>query len=220
MSEPDAQTARAINARERANGHAIRVDFHEPAGPWSAGPVRSAHDAIRYLLEYIGENPDREDLQETPARILNAFVETFRGYKEQEALKWFESRATEMVVVRDIEFWSNCEHHWLPFWGLADVAYFPNGHVVGVSKVPRLVTNLAARLTIQENLTEQICAALTVDGKTFGAAVTIRAHHACMRSRGVRQTTAWMETNAVSGRFQADPSAQSTFMQGVRTHGC
>jgi len=117
-------------------------------------------------------------------------------------------------MVRNIYFASTCEHHMLPFFGIADVAYIPDGWVIGVSKIPRLVDNLSRRLTIQENLTNLICERLTCD-RTKGAAVSLRSKHACMGCRGIRQSQVWMVTNAVSGKFEDDPTTRMEFLGGV-----
>lgn len=196
------------------------------ADSWPLGPVRGVHDALRYIISYIGDDPDREDLLETPGRVVAAYAQIFSGYREQESpLKWFKSAAQEMVIERDIDFWSTCEHHMLPFWGVVDVAYIPHGFVLGVSKIARLVEWKARRLQIQENLAHEICQELTQayspddEPRTYGAAVSIRARHACMMSRGVEQSHSWLETNALSGLFKTDPSTRSEFMQGIRRNG-
>jgi len=171
-------------------------------------------DAIRTIIRYIGDDPNREDLIDTPDRVIRAWAEMFSGYHETEPLKWFKSKAREMVMVRNAYFASTCEHHMLPFVGVADVAYIPNGWVIGVSKIPRLVDHLSRRLTIQENLTDDICRALTCD-KTLGAAVSLRSRHSCMGCRGIRQAQVWMVTNAVSGKFEEDPTTRMEFLGGV-----
>lgn len=173
-------------------------------------------DAIRLVISTIGDDPTREDLLETPDRVIQSWTEIFSGYTEDDAsmLKWFKSDAQEMVIVRDIDFWSTCEHHMLPFWGQADVAYIPNGSVIGVSKIPRLVNHKARRLQIQERLTTEIGRAL--QDRTLGVAVSIRAHHACMMARGVKQHHSRLVTNFISGKFETDPAARTEFMQGVR----
>ena len=178
-----------------------------------------AQEMVRNLIRYIGDDPDRAGMEETPARGVNSWGELFGGYcrSGSDVLKWFEDDTSEMVIVRDIEFFSTCEHHMLPFFGTADVGYIPNGAVVGLSKIARLVDVYARRFQIQERLAREIAEALAVeDGRAtapLGVAVQIRASHLCMQARGVRQLSAKMETNFLTGVFLLEDSARAEFLR-------
>lgn len=198
----------------------LAPDAHELDGwlafPWegtneAAGP----EDAIVRLLEYVGENPEREGLLDTPARVLRAFGEMTEGYGVDvgELLSHtFGDRCDEMVVVRAIEFTSLCEHHLLPFVGTATVAYVPGERVVGLSKVARLVDAYARRLQVQERLTVQIASAIEEHLAPLGVGVVVEAHHSCMGCRGVRKPGARMVTSAMLGVFRTKPEARSEFL--------
>ncbi|HEY9723865.1 MAG TPA: GTP cyclohydrolase I FolE [Oscillatoriaceae cyanobacterium] len=166
-----------------------------------------AHEALRTLLYHIGEDPDREGLVDTPARILKSWGELFVGYRQDASdilATTFEEVAgyQEMVLLRDLPFHSFCEHHWLPFEGIAHVAYLPGNRVVGLSKLARLVDCFARRLQIQERLTQEVAQALMQHLEPRGAAVMIRAAHGCMSCRGVRKEGASMVTSAYEGEFR------------------
>lgn len=169
-----------------------------------------ARDAIVTLLEYIGEDPTREGLVETPARVLRAWLEMTAGYAQDPAAILatdFEEPTGCLVVERDLAFSTMCEHHLLPFSGTATIAYLPRERVVGLSKLARLVECFALRLQIQERLTRQIAEALMVHLKPRGVGVTLKAEHACLGSRGVRQRGATTETTVLLGDLAANPSA-------------
>ena len=182
--------------------------------PWEADPSDDIQDHIRRILQYIGEDPAREDLLETPARMVSSWAEIFAGYGYDMDLKWFHSNTTGLVVLRNIDVFSMCEHHFLPFIGQADVGYVPNGRVVGVSKLARLVNAKARRLQIQERLTHEIGEALT-EGGVQGAAVLIRSQHMCVSMRGVRQGDATMTTSYYSGVLEGP--LRDEFLRGVRS---
>jgi GTP cyclohydrolase I len=183
--------------------------------PWEDRLETDLEDHIRRIIEAIGDDPKREGLLETPKRLINAWKEIYSGYTDSDQkLKWFTSKCDEMVIVRNIRFWSTCEHHMLPFWGKADIAYIPKGKVIGISKIPRLVNAKARRLQIQENLTDEIGRALDHEG-VLGVAVSLRGQHMCMQVRGVKQEGSVMVTNYLSGLFRTDPAARAEFMQGV-----
>lgn len=160
---------------------------------------------VRQLLVAIGEDPDREGLIKTPERVAKAYNDLCSGYSKnpsdviKEAL--FESSTDEMVVVRDIEFYSLCEHHLLPFFGRVSVAYIPDGRVVGLSKLPRVVELFARRLQLQERLTEQIADAVMQTVQPKGVGVAVSARHMCMEMRGVQKAHAFTTTSALRGIF-------------------
>ncbi|MDD5425824.1 MAG: GTP cyclohydrolase I FolE [candidate division Zixibacteria bacterium] len=176
----------------------------------------------RHLIEMVGENPDREGLLKTPARAARAFQFLTKGYQEDidklvnNAL--FESDIREMVVVKNIELYSMCEHHLLPFIGKCHVGYIPNGKVLGLSKVARLVDAFARRLQIQENLTKQI--AVTIQNYTgaLGVGVVIEAQHLCMMMRGVEKQNSVMTTSCVLGEMHDDAETRSEFMTLICKH--
>jgi GTP cyclohydrolase I len=178
---------------------------------------------ITQTLELIGEDPSREGLVKTPHRVAKAYEYIFGGYDKdpKEALNdaLFESTSSEMVVVRDIEFYSMCEHHILPFFGRVNVAYIPNGKVVGLSKIPRVVDIFARRLQIQEKLTEQIADALMEAINPKGVGVVISARHMCMEMRGVEKMHASTTTSALRGLFMKDAKTREEFYSIINTHG-
>jgi GTP cyclohydrolase IA len=176
---------------------------------------------IRRLLLYIGENPDREGLWETPARVAKAWRAWTAGYGQDPAriLKVFEDGGetyNEMVLVRQLPFYSHCEHHLAPFFGTADIAYVPNGHIVGLSKLSRLLDVFAKRLQVQERLTAQIADSLMEHLQPRGAAVSIRARHLCMESRGICKQGHETVTNALRGVFYEDLRTRTEFLSTVR----
>jgi len=180
-------------------------------------------DLITDILKLVGEDPNREGLVKTPHRVAKAYDYIFGGYDKdpKEALgdALFESSSSEMVVVRDIEFYSMCEHHILPFFGRVHVAYIPNGKVVGLSKIPRVVDIFARRLQIQEKLTEQIADALMEAINPKGVGVVISARHMCMEMRGVEKTHASTTTSSLRGLFMKDARTRDEFYSIINTHG-
>ena len=193
-----------------------------PRGPLPAAaehPTRQeAADALRTLLRWIGEDPDRPGLQDTPDRVLRAYGEFFAGYAQDpgEVLaRTFDELEGYRgpVVVRDIELRSHCEHHMVPFHGVAHVAYLPDQRVVGLSKIARLVDLFARRLQIQERLTAQIAQALETHLGARGVAVVIAAEHQCMSSRGVRKHGARTLTTQVTGVYADDPAARAEILR-------
>ena len=180
-------------------------------------PEASFEDAVKTLLRYVGEDPDREGLKDTPKRVLRAYAELFSGYHQDPAsvLKTFEDGACdEMVLLRGVSVVSTCEHHLLPFIGSAHVAYLPAGRIVGISKLARLVDVFARRLQVQERLTVQVTAALEEHLKPLGAACVIEAKHSCMGCRGIRQADPIMVTSSLTGRFR-DPVVRAEFFSLV-----
>lgn len=180
-------------------------------------PTRKELDIVRSLLAYIGEDPDREGLLETPARFLKAWEEYTRGYREkpEDILKSFEDGAQsvdEMVIVRDIPVYSLCEHHLAPFFGRAYVGYVPDKRILGLSKISRLVEVYARRLQVQERLTNQIADALDTHLQPLGVAVVIECRHMCMESRGVRHTGTATVTSALRGSIKSNADTRREFL--------
>jgi GTP cyclohydrolase IA len=180
-----------------------------------------AEAAVRTLIAFTGDDPAREGLIETPKRVVDAYEELYRGYRESPA-EVLERTFTEigtyddMVLVRDITFNSQCEHHMMPFMGKAHVAYRPVGRVVGLSKLARLVDVYARRLQTQEHMTSQIATAIEDILNPRGVAVMIVAEHMCMSLRGVEKLGSSTITTQFSGSFRADPAEQARFMTLVR----
>jgi GTP cyclohydrolase IA len=188
---------------------------------WSA--PTSLHDYafhVRAQLGLIGEAPDREGLLKTPDRVAAAMEWLTRGYRQTpeevvgDAL--FAEDHENMVVVRGIEFYSMCEHHMLPFFGKAHIAYIPDGRVVGLSKLPRIVEVFARRLQVQERLTDQIAGAIEDVLRPRGVGVVIEASHLCMMMRGVEKQGSSTITSAVRGSFRTDPRTRDEFLALVR----
>lgn len=168
--------------------------------------------AVREILIAIGENPDREGLLETPARVARSYAELMAGLREDPKLHLrtvFKERYDEVVLLRDIEFHSLCEHHLLPFTGRAHVAYLPDGKVVGLSKLARLVEGYARRPQVQERLTMQVADAIMDELNAVGAACVIEAVHTCMTIRGARKPGSVMVTSALRGIFKESPSSRA-----------
>lgn len=195
--------------------HSPRPDFYAKEIPnkwivyfWEEVEQPIESQLVR-CLEYIGEDPTREGLQETPARIIKSWGELFGGYKKnpQDLFKTFQADgADQIVLLKDIELYSSCEHHMLPFYGKAHVAYIPDGLVLGVSKLARLVDLYARRMQIQERIGEQVTSALMEFLKPKGAACVIEADHMCMRMRGCSKQHSTMVTSSLKGIFIEDSS--------------
>ncbi len=164
------------------------------------------------LLQFIGEDSEREGLRETPDRVIRSYQELFAGYGQspEDVLKTFDGEGyDEVILVKDIAVTSFCEHHWLPFEGVAHVAYIPSGKIVGLSKVARLVDVFARRLQVQERLTIQVASALMEHLKPVGAACIVDARHSCLSCRGARQPDARMRTSCLLGAFRDRPEARA-----------
>ncbi|HEY0974537.1 MAG TPA: GTP cyclohydrolase I FolE [Solimonas sp.] len=177
-------------------------------------------EQFRAIIEAIGENPDREGLLRTPHRAARAMEFLTQGYEQDitEIVNGaiFESSNDEMVIVRDIELFSLCEHHLLPFIGKAHVAYLPAGRVIGLSKIPRIVDMYARRLQIQENMTQQIGECIQNAIGAHGVAVVIEAKHLCAMMRGVQKQNSSMVTSFMHGRFREDPRTRQEFLDLIR----
>lgn len=193
-----------------------------PATPLAAdSPVDQARirRAVREILLAVGEDPDREGLLETPARVARMYAEVFRGLREDPRdylRKLFTEEYDETVLIRDITFSSFCEHHLLPFFGKVHVAYQPNGRVVGLSKIPRVIESLSRRPQVQERLTADLADLLFSELDARGVAVAVWGEHTCMTVRGVRQPGSECWTHALRGTFQNDPAARADVMALLR----
>ena len=175
---------------------------------------------IKSILTELGESPEREGLIKTPERVSKSMAFLTGGYKEnpskilKEAM--FSENYSQMVLVKDIELYSLCEHHMLPFFGKAHIAYIPNGHIVGLSKIPRIVDVFSRRLQVQERLTDEIKDCLQDTLKPKGVAVVIEAQHLCMQMRGVQKQHSSTTTSAFSGMFLKDEKTRAEFMNLIK----
>ena len=171
---------------------------------------------IEKLLQEVGEDPTREGLLKTPARVAKSWAYFSRGYNEDlddvvnNAI--FHEASKDMIVVRDVEFFSHCEHHLLPFFGKAHVGYIPNGKVIGLSKIPRIIDMYARRLQVQERLTHQIADAIKDVLKPNGVAVVMEGRHMCMQMRGVEKQNSLATTSTMLGRFRESVRTRNEFM--------
>jgi len=172
--------------------------------------------AVQTILTELGENADRQGLLKTPARVARAYTYLTQGYEQdaREILRsaMFDETYSEMVIVKDIEVYSLCEHHMLPFFGKAHVAYIPNGRIVGLSKIPRVVDVFARRLQVQERLTLEVRDCLNDTLQPLGVAVVIECHHLCMQMRGVSKQNSVTTTSAFSGAFLENDVTRREFM--------
>ena len=207
--------------------HALIDKQKEGTKDWIVFPWEADHpmgeDSIQQnivrQLQYIGEDPTREGLLETPDRIVKSWDEIYSGYKRtpDQIMKTFDADGhDEIVLAKNIEFYSMCEHHMLPFFGKAHVAYIPNKKIIGVSKLARLVDIYAKRLQIQERLADQVVLALMNHLNPVGAACIIEAAHMCMRMRGVSKQESLMTTSSMKGAFLDKPAARSELMQLIK----
>lgn len=198
-----------------------QVETGSPDGRFEAEENGQAaaqiEQAIRQVLLSVGEDPDRQGLQRTPERVARMYNELTAGYRDDpvrlinDAL--FEVDYSEMVLVKDIDYYSLCEHHLLPFYGKAHVAYIPKGRVLGLSKIPRVVEMFARRLQVQERMTEQIADFINEVLSPQGVAVVVEGMHMCMMMRGVKQSNASMTTSAIRGLFRSDSRTRAEFME-------
>ena len=195
---------------------AFTEDFLPASAKIDNRKLEMLEDAYRNLLEAIGEDVDREGLRRTPVRAARALEFLTQGYRQdlEEIINdaVFASDASEIILVKDIELYSLCEHHLLPFIGRAHVAYIPNGKVIGLSKVARIVDVFARRLQIQENLTTQIAESLMGCLEPSGVAVVVEAKHLCMMMRGVEKQNSVMKTSCLLGTFKDDARTRSEFL--------
>jgi GTP cyclohydrolase I len=194
-----------------------------PADPEIAGGEVELANLVRRQLELVGEDPAREGLLKTPARVASSLKWLTRGYETDVADvvgdAIFEEKHDNMIMVRDIEVYSLCEHHMLPFFGKAHVAYIPNGRIIGLSKVPRIVDVFARRLQVQERMTEEIAQALTDILQPRGVGVVIEALHLCMMMRGVQKQNSKTITSAMRGAFRDDNKTRDEFLRLAHSNG-
>ncbi|MEN0065470.1 MAG: GTP cyclohydrolase I FolE [Myxococcota bacterium] len=180
-----------------------------------------AMQAVRTLIEWAGDDPDREGVIDTPRRVVDAYGEFFEGYRQDARAhlsRTFEETDgyDQIVVLRDIPLESHCEHHMVPFTGVAHIGYLPNQRVVGISKLARVLDAYAHRLQIQEKLTRQVAEVIQEELKPLGVGVIMEATHMCMTSRGVRKTGVRMVTSCLLGAFRDDPATRREFLSIVR----
>ena len=175
---------------------------------------------VRAILEALGEDPQREGLQKTPDRVARAFQDLTRGYSQDPKAvingALFVEDYSEMILCRDIDFYSLCEHHLLPFFGKAHVAYIPKKHIIGLSKLARLVEVYARRLQVQERLTTQVASTLMEELDALGVGVVLQAEHLCMRMRGIEKQNSFVVTSAMLGVFRSNQLTREEFMTLVQ----
>jgi GTP cyclohydrolase I len=199
------------------------------AGPDELSPQASAFEvdlprierAVREILAAVGEDPNREGLRETPARVARMYAELFRGLHQdprEHVQKFFTEKYDEIVLVRDITFESVCEHHLLPFMGKAHIGYLPAGKVIGLSKLARVVEVVSRRPQVQERMTEQIADLLVKELGAKGVGVVIEATHTCMTIRGIRKPGSLCVTSAMKGLFRSNPLTRAEVMQLIYGH--
>ncbi len=180
-------------------------------------------DLIHKMLEELGEDPTRQGLLRTPERVAKSLTELTRGYDQDVAEVVghgvFDEDCSEMVLVKDIEFYSMCEHHMLPFFGRAHVGYIPDGRILGLSKIPRIVDMFARRLQVQERMTSQVADAIRDVLQPKGVAVVISASHLCMMARGVQKQGSYTVTSCMLGGFRSDARTRTEFLDLVRSNG-
>lgn len=190
----------------------------------AAGPVdqERIERAVREILSAIGEDPDREGLRETPARVARAYAELFNGLRENPAAllrKTFVEKCDELVLERDVPFQSMCEHHLLPFEGVAHIAYLPTGRIVGISKLARVLEVLSRRPQVQERLTNQLADLIERELNARAVACVLDATHTCMTMRGVRKPGSRVVTSALRGKFREDVAARAEVMSLILHSG-
>ncbi len=197
------------------------VSVTAASSPAPDAPVLELEELVRQMIPHLGEDPSREGLLRTPERVAKSMRWLTRGYHQSvwEAIgsAVFEEKHESMVLVRDIEVYSLCEHHMLPFFGKAHIAYYPNGRIVGLSKLPRVVDFFARRLQVQERMTDQIADALMDILEPMGVGVVIEAYHLCMMMRGVEKQNSKTVTSALRGIFRDDAKTRDEFLR--LTHG-
>jgi GTP cyclohydrolase I len=202
-------------AFETVNG-SVADEGDQPDGEAPTGiDLKRIERAVREILAAVGENPDREGLRETPARVARMYAELFKGLHQDPRVhlqKFFTEKYDEIVLVRDISFNSMCEHHMMPFMGKAHIGYLPNGRVIGLSKLARVVEGVARRPQVQERMTETIADLLVEELEAKGVVVVMEAVHTCMTVRGVRKPGAICVTSAMRGAFRTNPSSRSEIM--------
>jgi GTP cyclohydrolase I len=205
-----------LDTQKLQTAFALTPALNNPMPPEQKAQIE---DAVRAVLSNIGEDPARDGLLRTPERVARMFEELTAGYHTDPAAllndALFEVEYEEMVVVKDIDFYSLCEHHILPFFGKVHVAYIPSGRVVGLSKIPRVVEMFARRLQVQERMTAQIAGFIEEVLQPQGVAVVVEGAHMCMMMRGVQKANASMTTSAMRGCFKENPKTRAEFMEHI-----
>jgi GTP cyclohydrolase IA len=200
--------------------HSSGLDAIKVGGLSNPETLQNFADLVRRQLEMIGEDPDRDGLEKTPMRVAKAYEFLTRGYFQcpkkvlNDAL--FDVQSDEMVIVKDIDFYSLCEHHLLPFFGKCHIAYLPNNKVVGLSKLPRMVEVFARRLQVQERMTTEIAKVIDELIKPQGVGVVIEAQHLCMAMRGVEKQNSYALTSSMLGSFRDDARTRAEFLDLIR----
>lgn len=216
--KPSSQDVLTIDGRTwilaADDGHDHEDDLPE------AARKEAIEAAVKTVLANVGENPEREGLQRTPQRVAKMYDELLAGYKTDPVAlvnsALFDVEYDEMIVVKDIEFFSMCEHHMLPFFGRAHVAYIPNEKIIGLSKIPRIVEMFARRLQVQERMTRQIAELIEEVLGPQGVAVVVEGSHMCSMMRGVKKEHARMVTSTMLGAFKNSEKTRNEFMQHLR----
>ncbi|MEA2681908.1 MAG: cyclohydrolase [Chloroflexota bacterium] len=182
--------------------------------------MSSLEDSVHQLLVELGEDPEREGIRDTPRRVARSLQFLTRGAAEDPVAllrtALFESDLDQMVVLKNVEFYSLCEHHLLPFYGRCHIAYLPDGRIAGLSKLGRVVDSFSRRLQVQERLTSQIAEAIQEAVKPKGVGVVMEAHHLCMMMRGVEKQTSLAVTSSMLGRFRQDARTRGEFLQLIK----
>jgi GTP cyclohydrolase I len=182
--------------------------------------LKEMEQLVRRQLEIVGEQPERDGLLKTPSRVAKAFEFLTQGYTiDPEAVlneALFDAKSDEMVIVKDIDFYSLCEHHMLPFFGKCHIAYLPGNKVIGLSKLPRLVDVYARRLQVQERMTNEIASTVAKLTSAQGVGVVVEGQHLCMMMRGVQKQNSYAITSAMLGRFRDDARTRSEFLDLIR----
>lgn len=222
QNSPEKQGAPTSSETSEPVGEQARLDpVSAEAGDTlpepSENPVdlKTIEEAVRTILRAVGEDPDREGLRETPARVARMYSELFKGLRSdprRHLQKVFTERYDEVVLVKDISFESTCEHHLMPFMGKVHIAYLPGGKVVGLSKLARVVEDISRRPQVQERMTEAIADLLVGELQVRGVAVVVEAVHTCMTVRGVRKPGSLCVTSAMRGAFRNNPSTRAEVM--------
>jgi len=197
------------------NGHGGQANRLPPSNGAGAADLSVIEDAVRNILRAVGEDPGRPGLMDTPRRVARMYKEMFSGLHQDPARHLqvaFPEEYDELVLVRDIQFTSMCEHHLLPFSGVAHVAYLPNGRVTGLSKIARVVEEVARRPQVQERMTQTIAGLVETGLDSSGVAVVIEAEHSCMAIRGIRKPGSLTVTSALRGTFRTNPASRAEVM--------
>ena len=209
-------------ANRETGSHDGETDEFTRGGPTYPVDHARIEAAVREILAAVGEDPDREGLLETPARVARMYAELFSGLHDdpkKHLQKFFTEKYDEVVLVRDISFNSMCEHHLLPFMGKTHIGYIPKGKVIGLSKLARVVESVSRRPQVQERMTEEIANLLVSELDAKGVAVVVEATHSCMTIRGVRKPGSLCVTSAMKGLFRSNQSSRAEIMQLIYGNG-